>query len=423
MRNKKRPLSVFLCHSHQDKPIVRQLYRQLLNEGIEPWLDEEKILGGQKWRVEIRKALRTADVVIVCLSHNSVNQAGYIQEEIEYVLDVADEQTQDTIFIIPVRLEDCPVPDRLRQLHWINLFDPNGFERLMSSLRRRAHSIGLIQTTNAHPQKQPSEKRPFLTMTSEIATITGTAITILTTLLAFLGYSALSSFWNNANEPNAANNRTPTSTIGTSGGNPPTATSTLTPAITNTPTSPTQTQVAVQASPSSFSLPSPGGEQSPALGGEASPAPGAQPIDLANADPAIVPNTQPLSAGGFEYSFGSNLTNIATGSYGGAPPSRGQYLIVLAWVRNTGATPQQIPDSFFVVKDAQDRVSGFNRAASVDWFNRFGGAGSAGDFGADAQLPPGAPLGSVPLFFDIYPDATDVVLFSRDNPNQGFRVR
>jgi hypothetical protein len=136
-----------------------------------------------------------------------------------------------------------------------------------------------------------------------------------------------------------------------------------------------------------------------------------------------------LRAGNFEYSFTvagrAALSNIATGSYGGARPARGQYLIVLAYVRNAGTTPQQIPDGFFVVKDAQGRVSDFNRAASVEYINRFGGTGpgGAGDYAANAQLPPGAPLGSMPLLFDVSPDATEIVLFSRDNPSQGFRIR
>jgi hypothetical protein len=34
-----RQLRVFLCHSSQDKPIVRELYQRLLSEGwIDPWL-------------------------------------------------------------------------------------------------------------------------------------------------------------------------------------------------------------------------------------------------------------------------------------------------------------------------------------------------------------------------------------------------
>ena len=43
-----RKLRVFLCHSSQDKPIVRELYQRLNAEGwIDPWLDEEKLLPGR----------------------------------------------------------------------------------------------------------------------------------------------------------------------------------------------------------------------------------------------------------------------------------------------------------------------------------------------------------------------------------------
>jgi hypothetical protein len=137
-----------------------------------------------------------------------------------------------------------------------------------------------------------------------------------------------------------------------------------------------------------------------------------------------VPNTQVLRAGDIEYTF-TTFANAATGSYGGAPPARGRYLIVLMAVRNVGGAPAQVPDGFFVIKDAQGRVSDFNRAASVDYINRFGGTGprGAGDYAADTQLPPNGQLGSMPFLFDVAADATDLVVFSRDNTAQGFLVR
>jgi hypothetical protein len=53
-----RKLRVFLCHSSQDKSIVRELYQRLNAEGwIDPWLDEEKLLPGQDWDMEIEKAV------------------------------------------------------------------------------------------------------------------------------------------------------------------------------------------------------------------------------------------------------------------------------------------------------------------------------------------------------------------------------
>lgn len=145
----------------------------------------------------------------------------------------------------------------------------------------------------------------------------------------------------------------------------------------------------------------------------------APPADVATANPAIVGNDQLLQAGNYQYGF-SGLSNVATGSYGGATPSRGRYLIVLATVRNTGGEAAPVPDGFFVVKDAQGRVYDFNRAASTEYFNRYPGAG---DYPADAPIPPGAPVGSVPLLFDVAPDATNLVMFSRDNTSQGFLVR
>ena len=67
-----------MCHASQDKPIVRELYKSLINDGTDAWLDEEKILPGQEWNLEIEKAVKTADAVIVCLSNTSISKEGYI---------------------------------------------------------------------------------------------------------------------------------------------------------------------------------------------------------------------------------------------------------------------------------------------------------------------------------------------------------
>jgi len=70
-----RKLRVFLCHSSQDKPIIRELYQRLLAEGwIDPWLDTKKLLPGQDWRMAIEEAVETADNIIICLSGNSVTK-------------------------------------------------------------------------------------------------------------------------------------------------------------------------------------------------------------------------------------------------------------------------------------------------------------------------------------------------------------
>lgn len=118
-----RKLRVFLCHASQDKPIVRELYRRLLAEWfIDPWLDEEKLLPGMNWDMEVGKAVEAADAVIVCLSNSSVTKEGYVQKELRIALDIALEKPEASIFLIPLRLEDCDTPRSLRQFHGADYF-------------------------------------------------------------------------------------------------------------------------------------------------------------------------------------------------------------------------------------------------------------------------------------------------------------
>src|SRR5512141_2031996 len=105
----KKPLKVFLCHASGDKPVVRELYKRLIAEGEDAWLDQEKLLPGQDWRLEIPRDVRDADVVVICLSNKSITKEGYVQREIKSALDIAEEKPEGAIFLIPARLEDCIV--------------------------------------------------------------------------------------------------------------------------------------------------------------------------------------------------------------------------------------------------------------------------------------------------------------------------
>jgi hypothetical protein len=137
----KRPLKVFLCHASEDKAVARDQCSRLKGEGFAPWLDEEKLLPGHDWDLEVRRAVRRTDVVLIFLSRNSITKAGYVQREIRLAVDVADEQPEGTIFIIPVRLENCTVPDRLRKWQWVDLFSEDGYSRLVLALKHRESEL------------------------------------------------------------------------------------------------------------------------------------------------------------------------------------------------------------------------------------------------------------------------------------------
>jgi glutaredoxin-related protein len=137
----KRNLKVFLCHSSFDKPRVRKLYKRLSNAGFDVWLDEIKLTGGQDWETEIKKAVKTSHVVLVCLSKSSISKVGFIQKEIRYALDIAQEHPDEDIYIIPLRLENCNVPDRLSRWQWIDFYKPQGYEKLVKALEAREYQV------------------------------------------------------------------------------------------------------------------------------------------------------------------------------------------------------------------------------------------------------------------------------------------
>jgi formylglycine-generating enzyme required for sulfatase activity len=151
-----RKLRIFLCHASQDKPAVRELYARLNSEAwIDPWLDEENLLPGQDFDLEIYKATRDADAIIICLSKVSVAKEGYVNKEIRRALEIAQEKPEGAIYVIPLRLDDCtPSFEQLKKLQWADYFTPNAHERLLKALRVRAEALKLQITENTgsiHP--------------------------------------------------------------------------------------------------------------------------------------------------------------------------------------------------------------------------------------------------------------------------------
>ncbi len=174
MPEPKRPLKVFLCHASADKAAVRDLYNRLTKDGVDAWLDKEKLLPGQDWELEIRKAVREADVVVVCLS-KQFTQAGYRQKEVRLVLEISEFQPLDNIFIIPVRLQDCEVPVALSRWHWVDYYEEGSYNKLINSLAIRANQLKINipslpkgQDAKQNERSARSERKSFLAQTGSL---------------------------------------------------------------------------------------------------------------------------------------------------------------------------------------------------------------------------------------------------------------
>lgn len=159
---------IFLGHASEDKPQVRELYDQLKSHGFSPWLDAVDLIPGQNWRDEIPNAIKDAGIFLACLSKRSVEKQGYVQREFRYALSAYAERPPNSIYLIPVRLDKCEVPDlrlpelelNLRDLHWVDLFEEDGFELL----------VGAIQLAlSAAPAAAPETSPPAPTKTKPVA--------------------------------------------------------------------------------------------------------------------------------------------------------------------------------------------------------------------------------------------------------------
>jgi hypothetical protein len=71
---------------------------------------------------------------LVFVSSNSVNKAGYFWLEMRMAARIAEEQLEGAPFIIPVKLDDCRLPDLLSRWNSVQLFEPGGVDRLLEAL-------------------------------------------------------------------------------------------------------------------------------------------------------------------------------------------------------------------------------------------------------------------------------------------------
>lgn len=131
---------VFLAYAAEDAAKVNKLFDALAARGFEPWMDHRKLLPGQNWPRAIERAIRASDFFVPCFSNLSGEKRGRFHAELRYALDCALDQPLDGVFIIPARLEECPVPRQIQdQLQYVDLFPDfdAGVDRMTESMHRR----------------------------------------------------------------------------------------------------------------------------------------------------------------------------------------------------------------------------------------------------------------------------------------------
>jgi len=146
----------FISYAREDRQTATRLRDDLLRLGATPWIDVIDLVAGQDWQLAISRALRESSHFLALLSEHSVTKRGYVQKEVREALDILDQFPPDAVFIIPIRLDQSePAHDRLRDLHWVDLFD--GYD---TGLRKIAESLRLPAIQVSAPSTRPIKIAP-----------------------------------------------------------------------------------------------------------------------------------------------------------------------------------------------------------------------------------------------------------------------
>jgi hypothetical protein len=137
----------FISYAREDCDVAVRLRDDLVRLGATPWIDVSDLIAGQDWQLAISRALRESSHFLALLSHHSVTKRGYVQKEVREALDLLEQFPPDAVFIIPVRLDDSePSHDRLRNLHWVDLFA--GYDKAVAQIAR---GLGLVSQPTSRP--------------------------------------------------------------------------------------------------------------------------------------------------------------------------------------------------------------------------------------------------------------------------------
>jgi replicative DNA helicase len=178
------PGHVFLSYVQEDVRAVDNLQRVLEAAGIRVWRDKNSLWPGQDWRSEIRNAITGGALAfIACFSCNSASrEVSYQREELMLAFEQLRVRRPDGLWLIPVRLDDCVIPDleigggrTLTSIQRIDLFgddDREGVARLVATVLRILSRGSTALETSASEASSTAGPRSRLQALTDVRDIT-----------------------------------------------------------------------------------------------------------------------------------------------------------------------------------------------------------------------------------------------------------
>lgn len=164
---------IFVSYSHKNTEFATRLTKDLEREGYDIWLDRTDIQTGSRWDDEIVKGLNASQIFMILLSETSAESQN-VKDEIGYAID-------HNMHIVPLLIEPCEVPFRLRRVQYVDftaLRYQEGVKAVLEILR------SALPDDKLRPKKR--ESKPV-----DPATLAATVTSLLTPFIPKMGESMM----------------------------------------------------------------------------------------------------------------------------------------------------------------------------------------------------------------------------------------
>jgi len=152
---------IFISYSHTDTEFANNLCKKLEGAGYEVWQDRTDIKTGSHWDDEIVKGLNASQLFLILLSNKSVASQN-VKDEIGYAID-------HNMQILPVLLEVCDVPFRLKRYQYVDISTKKEREKFEEILDHVRTLLPISQLENKTSKKERKRMDPITLATAATA--------------------------------------------------------------------------------------------------------------------------------------------------------------------------------------------------------------------------------------------------------------
>src|SRR6516225_2660546 len=116
--------AVFLSYASEDAQAAERIATALRSAGIEVWLDQSELRGGDAWDRQIRERIHDCQLFIALISaHTEARDEGYFRREWKLAVDRTHDMLDKKAFLLPVVIDDtrergASVPEKLHEVQW-----------------------------------------------------------------------------------------------------------------------------------------------------------------------------------------------------------------------------------------------------------------------------------------------------------------